>query len=59
MSESPPPDPTPGAGDPDEGSMLDEIVAGRRAKIVQLRTESEAWRELAVSTDHDDVAVAT
>jgi lysyl-tRNA synthetase, class II len=37
MSESPPPDPTPGAGDPDEGSMLDEIVAGRRAKISQLR----------------------
>lgn len=24
-------------------------------KIAQLRTESEAWRDLAVSTDHDDV----
>lgn len=27
------------------------------AKINQLRTESEAWRELALSTDHDDVLV--
>lgn len=25
------------------------------AKIAQLRTESAAWRDLAVSTDHDDV----
>lgn len=26
-------------------------------KIDQLRTESEAWRELAISTDHDDILV--
>ncbi|GIJ19287.1 hypothetical protein [Micromonospora gifhornensis] len=27
------------------------------AKITQLRTESEAWRDLALSTDHEDVLV--
>lgn len=28
------------------------------SKIAQLRTESEAWRHLAVSTDHDDLIAA-
>jgi NADP-dependent 3-hydroxy acid dehydrogenase YdfG len=43
---------------PVRAQLGSDSLATVEAKIAQLRTESEAWRELAMSTDHDDVAVA-
>jgi hypothetical protein len=33
-------------------------VASVEAKLDAVRSELDAWREIAVSTDHDDVATA-
>lgn len=40
---------------PVRAQLGSDCLKDLEAKIFHLRTESEVWRELAVSTDHDDV----
>lgn len=42
---------------PVRAQLGSDCVKELETKITQLRTESQAWRDLAISTDHDDVLV--